>query len=83
MRTVLAVRRAQRYARHPPATGRARGRPVYHVPILCITDNEYNGNGDSTVTARLALDGFVNGLFWRLQQPAHQRPGLPSWSWTG
>ncbi|KAM0438673.1 hypothetical protein ACHAPT_001429 [Fusarium lateritium] len=63
-----------------------KSKPVYHVcgvPILCTTDSEFNSNGDSTVAARLALDGFVNGLCWRLQQPAHRRPGFPSWSWTG
>ncbi|KAI0454907.1 hypothetical protein F5B21DRAFT_223929 [Xylaria acuta] len=63
-----------------------KSRPVYHVcgvPIICITGSEYNSNGDSTVAARLALDGFINGLCWRLQQPARRRPGFPSWPWTG
>ncbi|KAI1119832.1 ankyrin repeat-containing domain protein [Nemania abortiva] len=55
-----------------------KDRPFYHVcgvPILCNTRAEYDSNG--------ALDGFINGLCWRLQQPARRRPGFPSWSWTG
>lgn len=67
-------------------------RPVYHVcgvPILRIDDmikriksDDYS-DSDSTTAARLALDGFLSGLCWSLQQPANPRPGFPSWSWTG
>ncbi|RMJ17162.1 hypothetical protein CDV36_003152 [Fusarium kuroshium] len=38
-----------------------------------------NDNGPASIP----LDGFVNGLCWRLQQPASRRPDFPSWSWTG
>ncbi|KAF4946660.1 hypothetical protein FGADI_11008 [Fusarium gaditjirri] len=73
-------------------------RPIYHicgVPILRLDDPQEYGrrkspdpaassNNDNTDVAAIeGLGGFVDGLCWRLEQPAHRRPGFPSWSWTG
>ncbi|KAI0101307.1 ankyrin repeat-containing domain protein [Nemania sp. FL0031] len=63
-----------------------KDKPVYHVcgvPILYIGGNESDSNGDGTAAARRALDGFLNGHCWDLQQPASRRHGFPSWSWAG
>lgn len=56
-------------------------RPIYHVcgvPILRL-----EGPSPRVVKHWSPLDGFINGLCWRLQKPAHRRLGFPSWSWTG
>ncbi|KAF4429672.1 ankyrin repeat-containing [Fusarium acutatum] len=74
-------------------------RPIYHicgVPILRLTDPRADisergrpkpiapsNNGDAGVAAAVSLGGFLDGLCWRLEEPAHRRPGFPSWSWTG
>ncbi|KAF5702777.1 ankyrin repeat-containing protein [Fusarium mundagurra] len=74
-------------------------KPVYHicgVPILRLTGRRRSrsqrrkqdptasgGGGDTEVAAAESLGGFLDGLCWRLDEPAHRRPGFPSWSWTG
>ncbi|KAH8663167.1 hypothetical protein BGZ61DRAFT_562296 [Ilyonectria robusta] len=58
-------------------------RPVYHVCGVPILRLKSNSNSDGDMAARVTLNGFLNGLCWRLQEPAHRQPGFPSWSWTG
>ncbi|PNP84331.1 hypothetical protein FNYG_02356 [Fusarium nygamai] len=70
-------------------------RPVYHicgVPILRLTDprpgllERRRGKPtapDTGTVAVVSLGGFLDGLCWRLEEPAHRRQGFPSWSWTG
>lgn len=63
-----------------------KDKPIYHVcgvPLLNPTNDKFDSDSDSdgdssTLTAHLALDGFVNGLCWRLQEPACRRPNFPS-----
>ncbi|RGP76449.1 hypothetical protein FLONG3_5336 [Fusarium longipes] len=73
--------------------------PIYHicgVPIMRLPKHDKlrsrkrrrysittSNNGDTGVTAASSLAGFLDGLCWRLQEPAYRRPGFPSWSWTG
>ncbi|QGI98349.1 hypothetical protein CEK26_011418 [Fusarium fujikuroi] len=74
-------------------------RPIYHicgVPILRLTgrrqsrsqrrEQEPTAAGDShgtEIAAAESLGGFLDGLCWQLEEPAHRRSGFPSWSWTG
>ncbi|KAM0194730.1 hypothetical protein ACHAPI_007027 [Fusarium lateritium] len=72
--------------------------PIYHicgVPLLRLPDHKEHrslrnkrkssesGSNSDTDAATLGLGGFLNGLCWRLQEPAQRRPSFPSWSWTG
>jgi hypothetical protein len=61
-------------------------KPIYHicgVPILRLNDKKSGINANNNVTAAVGLGGFLDGLCWRLQEPAQRRHGFPSWSWTG
>ncbi|KAK4165515.1 ankyrin repeat-containing domain protein [Cladorrhinum sp. PSN259] len=53
--------------------------PTYHlggVPIF-ITHAKIFGLKSSF------LEGFIKGLFWKLERYGSRRQGFPSWSWTG
>ncbi|RFN44758.1 hypothetical protein FIE12Z_11024 [Fusarium flagelliforme] len=74
-------------------------RPIYHicgVPILRLPGHrgpklyrrsrkpiESSDNGNNDDATAVALCGFLDGLCWRLKEPACRRPEFPSWSWTG
>jgi hypothetical protein len=74
-------------------------RPIYHicgVPILRLPEYHeqrsrgrsrsravFSNNGNTGVATVVSLGGFLDGLCWRLEAPAHRRTGFPSWSWTG
>ncbi|KAF5546413.1 ankyrin repeat-containing protein [Fusarium napiforme] len=78
---------------------RHKTRPIYHicgVPILRLPGSHeqrsrgrsrsrivFRSNGSTGVTATVSLGGFLDGLCWRLEEPARRRAGFPSWSWTG
>ncbi|KAF5529377.1 ankyrin repeat-containing protein [Fusarium mexicanum] len=70
-------------------------RPRYHicgVPLLRLTGSHLGvvrggrlntTASDTDVAAAVSLGGFLDGLCWQLEEPAHRRQGFPSWSWTG
>ncbi|KAH6953534.1 ankyrin repeat protein, partial [Fusarium avenaceum] len=63
-----------------------REQPTYHicgVPILRLNNKRSGKNADNDVATTVGLGGFLDGLRWRLQEPAQRRHGFPSWSWTG
>lgn len=63
-----------------------REKPIYHicgVPILRLNDKKSRISADHNVATAVGLGGFLDGLRWRLQEPAQRRHGFPSWSWTG